>query len=239
MNGIHEVTGSIPVRSTILRSTPASFGSVNHANLRRGVSFGSASHAKDAAPQRRSRGGGLDRACHRAKRPPALSPRPAKPPSTVLPRLGGEHAGTPLSGRPSFAETAGIRILATVPLRFNLQGGGSKVAAVGLPWLAGYGRREAPRLRLEKCPREAPVLCWTDVRCRRASGRPQHGSLPTHRIPPTLAASRRPPVRRRAHRHPLRTLPEVRLGPRLREAAFRTVNSPRPFDQLPVRASRR
>ena len=29
MNGIHEVTGSIPVWSTILRSPSASFGSVN------------------------------------------------------------------------------------------------------------------------------------------------------------------------------------------------------------------
>ncbi len=33
MNGIHEVTGSIPVWSTILRSPSASFGSVNHASL--------------------------------------------------------------------------------------------------------------------------------------------------------------------------------------------------------------
>jgi hypothetical protein len=31
MNGIHEVTGSIPVWSTILRSPSASFGSVNQA----------------------------------------------------------------------------------------------------------------------------------------------------------------------------------------------------------------
>ena len=33
MNGIHEVTGSIPVWSTILRSPTASFGSVNQASL--------------------------------------------------------------------------------------------------------------------------------------------------------------------------------------------------------------
>jgi hypothetical protein len=41
LNGIQEVTGSIPVRSTILRSPTASFGSVNQA---------SRLHAKDAAP---------------------------------------------------------------------------------------------------------------------------------------------------------------------------------------------
>ena len=49
MNGIHEVTGSIPVWSTILRSPSASFGSVNQASFRQ---------AKDAAPKRRSREGG-------------------------------------------------------------------------------------------------------------------------------------------------------------------------------------
>jgi hypothetical protein len=41
LHGIHEVTGSIPVRSTILRSPSASFGSVNQASI---------GQAKDAAP---------------------------------------------------------------------------------------------------------------------------------------------------------------------------------------------
>lgn len=44
-----------PVRS---RSGPPSFA---HARSRRSVSYGSASHAKDAAPERRSREGGPDR----------------------------------------------------------------------------------------------------------------------------------------------------------------------------------
>ena len=48
VNGIHEVTGSIPVWSTILRSR----------ELTPKVSFSSASRAKDAAPKRRSREGG-------------------------------------------------------------------------------------------------------------------------------------------------------------------------------------
>src|SRR6187551_865192 len=43
LNGIQEVTGSIPVRSTSLRSR----------ELRRSVSFGSASQAKAVAPKRR------------------------------------------------------------------------------------------------------------------------------------------------------------------------------------------
>ena len=47
MNGIHEVTGSIPVWSTILRSRAAP--SLTRSQ-RRNVSFGSAGHAKDATP---------------------------------------------------------------------------------------------------------------------------------------------------------------------------------------------
>jgi hypothetical protein len=50
MNGIHEVTGSIPVWSTILRSPTASFGSVKPSE--------SFFPAKDAAPKRQRREGG-------------------------------------------------------------------------------------------------------------------------------------------------------------------------------------
>jgi hypothetical protein len=59
MNGIHEVTGSIPVWSTILRSPSASFGSVNQPHTDDSAreptphgQFGSVNHAQtDNSPR--------------------------------------------------------------------------------------------------------------------------------------------------------------------------------------------
>lgn len=60
------------------------------------------------------------------------------------------------------------------------------------------------------------------------------GRLPTHGTAPSMGPPRRQGVQRPVHGRPLRAIPEIRLGPRLREAPFRTVSWTRPLDQRPV-----
>ena len=83
---------------------------------------------------------------------------------------------------------------------------------------------QARRLSSSKPIRAEPTVRRPHARCERSPRGAQRRALRAHRSLPTLGPCGRRHVGRRTHRHPLRAVPEVRLGPRLRETTPRAVS---------------